>query len=83
MGPMAAWTYGGGTISEARGAEYVEGREISSELFSVLGVPLVRGRAFCRRKTGAGAAPVAIISYGLWQRRLRRKPASDRQVAGF
>src|SRR5579864_2993583 len=45
VGPMAAWTYGGGTITEAAGAEYVEGREISSEFFSVLGVPLVRGRA--------------------------------------
>src|SRR5580698_3567856 len=40
VGPMAAWTYGGGTISEASGAEYVKGREISSELFLVLGVPL-------------------------------------------
>ena len=66
--PMAAWTYGGGTISEAAGAEYVEGREISSELFSVLGVPLVRGRAFSREEDRRGAAPVAIISYGLWQR---------------
>ena len=68
VGPMAAWTYGGGTISEAAGAEYVEGREISSELFSVLGVPLVRGRAFLREEDRRGAAAVAIISYGLWQR---------------
>ena len=68
VGPMAAWTYGGGTISKAAGAEYVEGREISSELFSVLGVPLVRGRAFSREEDRRGAAPVAIISYGLWQR---------------
>jgi hypothetical protein len=68
VGPMAAWTYGGGTISEAAGAEYVEGREISSELFSVLGVPLVRGRAFSREEDRRGAAPVAIISYGLWHR---------------
>jgi predicted permease len=68
VGPMAAWTYGGGTISEAAGAEYVEGREISSELFSVLGVPLVRGRVFSREEDRRGAAPVAIISYGLWQR---------------
>ena len=68
VGPMAAWTYGGGTISEASGAEYVEGREISSELFSVLGVPLVRGRAFSCEEDRRDAAPVAIISYALWQR---------------
>jgi hypothetical protein len=68
VGPMAAWTYGGGTISEAAGAEYVEGREISSELFSVLGLPLARGRTFSRAEDRRGAAPVAIISYSLWQR---------------
>jgi predicted permease len=74
VGPMAAWTYGGGTISEASGAEYVEGREISSELFSVLGVPLVRGRAFSRDEDRLGAAPVAIISYSLWQRAYGGRP---------
>ena len=74
VGPMAAWTYGGGTISEASGAEYVEGREISSELFSVLGVPLVRGRAFSREEDRRDAAPVAIISYALWQRAYGGRP---------
>jgi len=74
VGPMAAWTYGGGTISEAAAAEYVEGREISSELFSVLGVPLVRGRAFSRDEDRLGAAPVAIISYSLWQRAYGGRP---------
>jgi predicted permease len=68
VGPIAAWTYRGGTISEAAGAEYVQGRQISSELFSVLGVTLVRGRAFSREEDRPGAAPVAIISYSLWQR---------------
>jgi len=74
VGPMAAWTYGGGTISEASGAEYAEGREISSELFSVLGVPLVRGRAFSRDEDRRGAAPVAIISYSLWQCAYGKRP---------
>src|SRR4029077_6129383 len=74
VGPMAAWTYGGGTISEAAAAEYVEGREISSELFSVLGIPLVRGRAFSRDEDRLGAAPVAIISYSLWQRAYGGRP---------
>lgn len=68
VGMMAAWTYGGGTISEGAGAEYVDGRQISSEIFPVLGVPLVQGRAFLPEEDRRGAAPVAIISYGLWQR---------------
>jgi predicted permease len=74
VGPMAAWTYGGCTISEASGAEYVEGREISSELFSVLGVPLFRGRAFSRQEDRRDVAPVAIISYALWQRAYGGRP---------
>src|SRR5579864_2926652 len=74
VGSMAAWTYGGGAISEAAGAEHVEGREISSELFSVLGVPLVRGRPFSRQEDRRDAAPVAIISYALWQRAYGGRP---------
>jgi predicted permease len=67
--PMAAWSYGGGTVSEPGEAEYVAGRQISSELFSVYGVTLSRGRAFLPEEDRPGAAPVVIISYGLWQRR--------------
>ena len=43
---VAAWTYGGGTVSAPGEAEYVDGRLISSDLFSVLRVPLVQGRSF-------------------------------------
>lgn len=74
VGPMAAWTYGGGTISEASGAEYVQGREISSGLFSVLGVTLARGRAFSPEEDRRGATPVAIISYSLWRRAYGGRP---------
>jgi predicted permease len=69
LGSVAAWTYGGGTVTEPGEAEYIFGRLISSELFSVLGVPLVEGRGFRPEEEQAGAAPVAVISYGLWQRR--------------
>ncbi len=69
QGSMAAWAYGGGTISEKGVSEYVDGRLISSELFSVLGIPLLRGRAFLQEEDQPGATPVIIISYGLWQRR--------------
>jgi predicted permease len=73
---MAAWRYGGGTVTEPGDAEYVDGLQISSELFSVLGVTLWRGRAFLPAEDQLGATPVAIISYGLWQRRYGGSPAA-------
>src|SRR6266852_4774514 len=69
LAPMAAWTYGGGTVSEPGEAAYVFGRQISADLFSVLGIALVRGRAFLPEEDRIAAVPVAIISYSLWQRR--------------
>jgi putative ABC transport system permease protein len=66
---MAAWRYSGGTIASPGDPEYVDGFQISSELFSILGVSLKHGRAFLPDEDRLGAAPVAIISDGLWQRR--------------
>jgi len=71
---VAAWTYGGGTVSAPGEAEYVDGRLISSDLFSVLRVPLVQGRSFVAADDRVGAAPVAIISSRLWQRRYGANP---------
>jgi predicted permease len=71
---VAAWTYGGGTVSAPGEAEYVDGRLISSDLFSMLRVPLVTGRSFVAADDQVGAAPVAIISARLWQRRYGANP---------
>src|SRR5579863_6333217 len=76
LAPIAAWSYGGGTVSKPGEAEYVDGRHISSELFSVLGIPLLRGRAFLPEEDRPGAAPVVIIGYGLWQRRYSGNPSA-------
>ncbi len=78
----AAWTYGGATISEPGEPEYVAGRRISADLFSVLGLPMLQGRAFLSEEDQRGASPVAIISDSLWAP-LRRKPVSDRLAAGL
>lgn len=66
---VAAWNYGGGTISAPGAPEYVDGRQISAGLFGTLGVAPLHGRAFDSNEDRAGAGPVAMISYGLWQRR--------------
>jgi predicted permease len=66
---MAAWRFGGGTVSKPGDAENVAGREVTANLFTVLGVPMFRGRAFTAAEDRPGGAPVAVISYGLWQQR--------------
>ena len=68
LAPMAAWRQGGGTVSEPGAAEYVPGRQITAGLFSVLGIDLLRGRAFLPEEDRPGGPPVAIISYRSWQR---------------
>ncbi len=73
---MAAWNDNGGTLSEPGDAEYVNRSEITHDLFSLLGVPLFRGRAFRPEEDAAGASPVAIISHGLWQKRFGGSPAA-------
>src|SRR5882724_4088006 len=73
---LAAWTYGGGTISEPGEPEYVNGRQISAELFSTLGISPIQGRAFRPDEDRPGAAAVAIISYGLWQRDFGGQPST-------
>jgi predicted permease len=65
---LAAWAYAGGTISGRGEPEYVNGRNISADLFSTLGISPVQGRAFSQDEDRPGGAPVAMISYGLWQR---------------
>jgi putative ABC transport system permease protein len=71
---LAAWAYGGGTVSAPGEPEFVDGRQISSDLFSVLGVTPVEGRAFRFEEDQLGATPVAIISYAFWQRRYGGSP---------
>jgi hypothetical protein len=73
---MAAWRYNGGIVSASGEAEYVDAIETSSDLFSVLGITLFRGRAFLPDEDRLGAAPVAVISYDLWQRRFAGNPAA-------
>src|SRR5437588_185465 len=66
---MVGWLKSGGIVGEPGIPEFVDRREVSSQLFSVLGVPLLRGRAFLPEEDHAGAAPVVILGYSFWQRR--------------
>ncbi len=66
---MTAWRFSNGTLSSPGPAENVNGRQISANLFGVLGIALFRGRTFLPEEDRPGGVPAAIVSYALWQRR--------------
>ena len=59
---VAAFLYSGGTISTGKQAEYVDGFAVSADLFPMLGVAPVRGRAFSPEEDRPAGQPVAMIS---------------------
>src|SRR5437660_866743 len=53
----------------------VRGGAVTSDLFSTLGVAPLRGRVFTKDEERK-RAPLAVIGYGLWQRRFSGSPAT-------
>jgi predicted permease len=62
------------TLTGQGEAEQLRARYISSDFFSVLGVKPVIGRTFAPGEDEIGAAPIAIISAGLWKRKFGGSP---------
>ncbi|HEV2149543.1 MAG TPA: ABC transporter permease [Longimicrobiaceae bacterium] len=54
--------------------EYVRGARVSPSLFGVLGVAPALGRGFREEEGSAGSDAVAVLGYGLWQRRFGGDP---------
>ncbi len=71
---LAGALFNGATLSEPGQPEYVDLHEISSNLFSVLRVNLLRGRAFLPEEDRLGAAPVMILGYSFWQQHFGGSP---------
>ena len=66
---------GAGLILTGMGEpERLEGREVSSTFFSVLGTNPAMGRSFTAAEDQPGGNRTAIISYALWQRRFGARP---------
>ena len=61
------------TLSGDGEAEQVAARKATASLWSVLGVKPLIGRGFTEEEDEKGV-PVAVISYGLWQRRYGGSP---------
>src|SRR5581483_6430262 len=66
---VAGWMFSGGSLTSPGDPEYVDLREITHDLFHVLGTPLARGRAFLPEEDSASGQPVLILGYSMWQRK--------------
>jgi predicted permease len=76
---LTAFSLGPMSLTGKEKPERVWGMLVTSNYFDVLGVRPVMGRGFLSSEDrAANAAPVAVISYRLWQRRF----AGDRAIVG-
>ena len=62
------------TLTGIGDAEQLDGDLVSSDFFPLLGIKPVIGRTFTAEEEPVGAAPVALISEGLWQRKFSSSP---------
>jgi hypothetical protein len=69
---IAGYYEGTVNISGAEKAERYDGAWVSSELFDVLRVRPLLGRAFTRAEETPGAGNVVILSHSMWQDRFGR-----------
>ena len=69
----------GGVDGDAHAVDHPHGRLVSGNFFSVLGVRAALGRTFTAEEDRVPLGdPVAVISYGYWQRRF----GGDRAIVG-
>jgi len=73
---LAAYCFTPFNLSGGGQTERVNGKVVSGNYFSTLGVKMNQGRAFLPEEDRTpNAHPVAVIGYGLWQRRFGGDPA--------
>jgi putative ABC transport system permease protein len=60
--------------------EHIRGAAVMADYLTTLGVKPVVGRAFSAEEDQPGGPPVALISYGLWQRRFAGRSNSVGQI---
>jgi len=57
------------TMTGMGAPERLQAQMASANLFPLLGVGAIQGHTFLPEEDRAGGSPVALVSYGLWQRR--------------
>jgi predicted permease len=71
---IAVWRGYAFSLTGAGEAEQVNAQFVSSDFFPILGVKPLLGRSFLAGEDEIGAAPIAVISEGLWRRKFASAP---------
>ncbi len=71
---IACFRSGRHTVQGAVGSEKINGKFVSANFFSTLGIPPVLGRAFTAAEDSAAGPPVTLIDHSFWQRRFGGNP---------
>jgi putative ABC transport system permease protein len=75
LSAVGAWDEGAVNLSGGAEPERVSCGTVTANLFSVLGVQPALGRGFTEREDAPNGARVAILGFGLWQRRYGGDPS--------
>jgi predicted permease len=75
LADVAAWSDGQMNLTGDGEPERVAGASVTANLFSVLGTPAIKGRVFAAGEDVPNGPKVAVIGYGLWQRRYAGDPS--------
>jgi predicted permease len=86
---LAAFTAGDGALFGVRRSSGLEsaqtypGKFVSGNYFAMFGLSAYAGRMLAKRDDAAGAPPVAVMSYRLWQQKYGSDPAIVGSVFNF
>ncbi len=72
---LAAYTRAGAVLQGANESELLEGLAVTSDMFRVLRVSPMLGRAYTREEDKVSGPLVVVLSYGLWQRAFAGDPS--------
>jgi putative ABC transport system permease protein len=71
---MSAFSDWSANLTGGGDSERIQGLRISANVFRMLGVEAVAGRALIPEDDNAGSAPVVVVTHGLWKRRFGGDP---------
>src|SRR5499426_591668 len=71
---LAAFRLSNSNLTSGGEPERVRNSEVTAEFFRLLGFEATLGRAFLPEEEQAGRGQVAVLGYGLWQRRFGADP---------